>query len=148
MPRVERAVALLAPGTAFSNLFVAFTLSRSGKPAESLAHVEMAERLDPQNRVYYEFERGNDYVLLGRYREAAAVLRAYLVSYPNNLTGRLLLVGAYIELNRQEEARVQAAEAMRISPHFSIESQKKISPFKDQAFIERWAADLRKAGLK
>ena len=122
---VERAIALLAPGSAFANHFVAFTLSRSGKPAESLTYVEKAERLDPQNRVYYEFERGNDYALLGRYQEAAAVLRAYLVSYPNNLTGHWELAVAYIELNLREEARAQAAEAMRISPHFSIEGWKK-----------------------
>jgi hypothetical protein len=75
-------------------------------------------------------------------------LRAYLVSYPNNLTAHLLLAAAYIELNLQEEARAQAAEAMRISPHFSIEGQKKISPFKDHALMERWATDMHKAGLK
>ena len=145
---VERAIALLAPGTAFGNHWVAFTLSRSGKPAESLAYVEKAERLDPQGRGLYEFERGNDYALLGRYQEAAAVLRAHLVSYPNNLTGRLELVVAYIELNLPEEARAQAAEAMRISPHFSIEGQKRINALKDQAVTEHWAADWRKAGLK
>jgi adenylate cyclase len=145
---VERAIALLAPGSAFGNFWVAFTLSRSGKPAESLAYVEKAERLDPQGRGLYEFERGNDYVLLGRYQEAAAVLRKHLVSYPNNLSGRLLLAVVYIELNLPDEARAQAAEVMRISPHFSIEAQKKIIPFKDQAAIERLAADARKAGLK
>jgi len=110
--------------------------------------VEKAERLDPQSRALYEFERGNDYFMLGRYQEAATVLRAYLVSYPNNLTAHLELAAAYIELNLQEEARVQAAEAMRISPHFSIEGQKKINAVKDQAVMERWAADMRKAGLK
>jgi adenylate cyclase len=145
---VERAIALLAPGTAFGNFWVAFTLSRSGKPTESLAYVEKAERLDPQSRGFYEFERGVDYFDLGRYQEAAAVLQAHLVSWPNNLTAHLLLAAAYIELNRQEEARAQAAEVMRISPHFSIEGQKKISPFKDQAIMERWAADMHKAGLK
>ncbi len=145
---VERAIALLAPGSAFGNFWVAFTLSRSGKPAESLAYVEKAERLDPQGRGLYEFERGNDYVLLGRYQEAAAVLRAYLVSWPNNLTGHQELVVAYIELNLQEEARAQAAEVMRISPHFSIEGQKKINALKDQSVTEHWAADWRKAGLK
>src|SRR6266851_1299068 len=145
---VERAIALLAPGTAFGNFWVAFTLSRSGKPTESLAYVEKAERLDPQSRALYEFERGNDYVLLGRYREAAAVLRAYLVSWPNNQSGRLELVVAYIELNLPEEARAQAAEVMRISPHFSIEGQKKINALKDQAVTEHWAVDWRKAGLK
>src|SRR5216684_4234647 len=145
---VERAIALLAPGSAFGNFWVAFTLSRSGKPAESLTYVEKAERLDPQGRGLYEFERGNDYVLLGRYQEADAVLRAHLVSYPNNLTGHQELAVAYIELNLREEARAQAAEVMRISPHFSIEGQKKINALKDQSVTEHWAADWRKAGLK
>ena len=145
---IERAIALLAPGSAFGNYWVAFTLSRSGKPAESLAYVEKAEQLDPQGRVFYEFERGNDYVLLGRYQEAAAVLREHLVSYPNNLTGHWELAVAYIELNLREEARAQAAEVMRISPHFSVEGWKKINALKDQAAIERMAADMHKAGLK
>jgi adenylate cyclase len=145
---IERAIALLAPGSAFGNYWVAFTLSRSGKPAESLAYVGIAERLDPQGRGLYEFERANDYVLLGRYQEAAAVLRKHLVSYPNNLSGRLLLAVVYIELNLPDEARAQAAEVMRISPHFSIEGQKKILSFKNRAAIERLADDARKAGLK
>ena len=82
------------------------------------------------------------------YQEAAAVLRAHLVSWPNNQSGRLELVVAYIELNLPEEARAQAAEVMRISPHFSIEGQKKINALKDQSVTEHWAADWRKAGLK
>jgi hypothetical protein len=37
---------------------------------------------------------------------------------------------------------------MRISPHFSVEGWKKINALKDQAAIERMAADMHKAGLK
>jgi adenylate cyclase len=145
---VERAITLLTPGSALANYWVAFTLSRSGKPADALAYVDKAERLDPHSRALYQFERGVDYVMLERFQDAIAALKEALASYPNNISVHHQLIVAYIELNHPQEARAEAAGVMRISPHFSIEGQKKINAIKDQALAERWYADFRKAGLK
>ncbi len=139
----ERAIAL-APGSAWVSFWVGATLSRSGKPAEGLACVEKAERLDPHSPAFDEFEEGVAYVLMGRYQEAVPVLRAHLATYPNFLGGHWYLIVAYSELNRPAEA----LELLRVSPHFSVGTWKESAPFKDQAFVDRADADLLKAGLK
>ncbi len=143
----ERAIAL-APGSAWVNFWVGATLSRSGKPAEGLAYIEKAERLDPHSRAFDEFEEGVAYVLMGRYQEAVPVLRAHLATYPNFLGGHWYLIVAYSELSRPAEARAEARELLRVSPHFSVGTWKESAPFKDRAFVDRADADLRKAGLK
>jgi predicted Zn-dependent protease len=93
---------------------VGATLSRSGKPAEGLAYIEKAERLDPHSRTFDEFEEGVAYVLMGRYPEAVPLLRAHLATYPNNMGGHWYLIVAYGELNRPEQARAEALELLRI----------------------------------
>jgi adenylate cyclase len=144
----ERAIAL-APSSAVGNLWLAHSLDFSGRPAEALAYVEKAERLDPLGRSLYEFERGLAYNLVGRYQEAVTVWKVHLASYPNDPWGHLNLAVAYIELNRQDEARAEAVEVMRISPHFSLEVVKKrVMAIKDPAVAEHFLADWRKAGMK
>jgi tetratricopeptide (TPR) repeat protein len=127
---------------------VGATLSRSGKPAEGLAYVEKAERLDPHSRPFDELEEGVAYVLMGRYEEAVPVLRTHLATYPNFLGGHWYLIVAYSELSRPAEARAEAVELLRVSPHFLVGTWKESAPFKDKAFVDRADADLRKAGLK
>jgi adenylate cyclase len=60
----------------------------------------------------------------------------------------LLLVVDYTELGREDEARAEAAEVLRISPDYSVDRWMQHSPQKDQAFLKRLIADMRKAGLK
>lgn len=49
---------------------------------------------------------------------------------------------------RYEEARAEAAEALRLNPKFSLEIHKQRMPIKDPVVLERHLAALRKAGLK
>jgi hypothetical protein len=58
------------------------------------------------------------------------------------------LAVAYIELNRTEEAQAEAAEILRISPHFSLKAEGERMALQDQALQERYLNDLRKAGLE
>jgi adenylate cyclase len=58
------------------------------------------------------------------------------------------LAFVYSELGREEEAKAEGAEVLRIDPNFSVERWKQRSFIKDPAVIERRAAALRKAGLK
>jgi hypothetical protein len=58
------------------------------------------------------------------------------------------LVVDYTELGREDEARAEAAEVLRISPDFSMDDMKRANPQKDQTVANRAQADLRKAGLK
>ena len=120
----------------------------SGKPAEAIGLAEKAMRLDPRNRDYYLFYEGWSYTQMGRYQEAIPILKRHLARYPNNWGAHYELVVDYTELGREDEARAEAAEVLRISPNFSVDRWMQISPQKDQAWQKRCIADLRKAGLK
>jgi len=49
---------------------------------------------------------------------------------------------------REDEARTQAAELLRIDPKFSLERFAKTLTYKNQTEIDRYIGALRKAGLK
>jgi adenylate/guanylate cyclase family protein len=55
---------------------------------------------------------------------------------------------SYSELGQEEETRIAGVAMLRIMPQFSVERWKRMVPEKDQEMVERWAAALRKAGLK
>jgi adenylate cyclase len=57
------------------------------------------------------------------------------------------LAACYVELGREEEARAEAAEVLRLAPHVSVEVFKQSLPYKESADLERFVAGLRKAGL-
>ena len=77
-----------------------------------------------------------------------APLQRYLSRYPNILTAHLTLTVVYSELGQAAEAQAEAAEVLRLNPHFSLEVHKQRMPIKDPAVLERHLAALRKAGLK
>jgi tetratricopeptide (TPR) repeat protein len=86
--------------------------------------------------------------LTERYDEAIAALKQSLALNPNFLYAHLNLAGVYSALNRDEEARIEVAEFLRLNPNFSFEVWRQRIPFKDPGLIERAVANLRKAGLK
>ena len=143
----ERAIAL-NPNDAGGYSWLADTLNFTGQPEEALGLAEKAMRLDPRNRDVYLFEVGWAYNWLGRYKEAITALKRVLTRHPNHLGAHATLVVSYSELGREEEARAEAAEVLRISPNFSLESVRQRGPYKDQARLERWLDAWRKAGLK
>jgi adenylate cyclase len=75
-------------------------------------------------------------------------LKKALSFTPNWLPVHLHLAAIYSKLGREEEARAEAAEILRISPKFSVEGMRQMSPFTDPAETERIVVALRKAGLK
>jgi Flp pilus assembly protein TadD len=82
---------------------------------------------------------------MGRYQEAVSFFNRTLAAHPNSLVARLGLVIAYAELGREEDARAEGAQVMRISPQFALASG---PPIKNVALSNRFRRDLRKAGLK
>jgi len=59
-----------------------------------------------------------------------------------------LLIKEFSRSRRDEEARAEAEEILRLNPKFSLESYAKTIPHKNQAQIDRYINALRKAGLK
>jgi adenylate cyclase len=142
----ERAVAL-NPNCACGYLALSDALAVAAKPEEALRAAEKAMRLDPAGRDYYAYAAGTAYNEMGRYQEAVAALKRHLAANPNNLVAHFSLVIAYVELGRDQDARAEAAEIMRISPQFGLH-RGAFRGSRDIALNKRWVSDLRKAGLK
>jgi adenylate cyclase len=143
----KRAIAL-DPNSASGYFVLAMVLDFSGMPAAGIESLNKAMLLDPLNRDYYLIEVGFAYALMGRYSEAVLLHKRFLARYPDSMSAHLQLAVIYVELGRQEEARAEAAEVMRISPRFSIEAAFLTFPLKDRALSRRYAVDCLKAGLK
>jgi adenylate cyclase len=144
---MERAIAL-RPNDALGYASLAETLSRVGRPEEAIVMAEQALRQKPINVDVHLSSVGVAYDLAGRPEEAIAPLKQYLARYPNVLGAHLTLAAVYSELGREVEARVEAAEVLRLNPQFSLEIYKQRVPIKDPAALERHIATLGKAGLK
>ena len=84
--------------------------------------------------------------VMGQYEEAIETYKKAL--HRKHMSAHIALTASYSLLGRDEEARAQAAEVLRIYPQFSVERYSKTMPFKNQADTERYSSALRKAGLK
>jgi len=86
--------------------------------------------------------------MIGRFDEAIVELKKAIAYSPDELMAHIILAAAYAEAGRLEEARLEAAEVMRIQPTYSLENQAKVVVFKNQGHFDRYIEALRKAGLK
>jgi adenylate cyclase len=143
----ERALAL-APNAAFGHIGLGFVLTCVGRLEEAITLAERAIRLDPHYAGRYAFDLGHAYYLLRRYEEAIVAFKKTLTWNPNFLPAHGLLAAVYSELGREEEARAEIAETLRLNPNNSLEGRRQRMSYKDQAVLERILAALRKAGLK
>jgi len=117
-----------------------------GKPEETLAYVEKTRRLDPRHPEIGCVLEGGAYSRMGRYAAAVDELNR---CEPNNPWRHVSLIFAYSELGREQEARAEAAEVMRVSPRFSLEQMQQRLPVNWQdPGRQHFLAVLRKAGLK
>ena len=143
----ERAVAL-SPNGADAHAHLAMILRYVGRPEETIALVKKATRLNPMPPNWYLFSLGDAYCLTGQYEEAIATVQKALQHNPDDLMARITLAASYSMGGREEEARAEAAEVLRIDHKFSLEYYAKTLPFKNQADTELTIDALRKAGLK
>jgi adenylate cyclase len=123
-------------------------LSFAGRPQEAISLVEQAMRLNPRYPFSYLWALGHAYCLVGRLEEAVIALKRVVMRNPDQITAHLLLAVIYSELGREEEARAEVAEILRISPQYSLEVVRQRIPYKDPVSLEHQVAALRKAGLK
>ena len=86
--------------------------------------------------------------MTGQYEKAIAACKRAIEIEPKNLWSHVVLTCAYTLSERNEEARTELEEVLRISPKFSLGHFAKILPYKNPAYTERFVGALRKAGLK
>jgi adenylate cyclase len=143
---VQKCVAL-DPNGAHGYLYLNMTLRFAGRFEEAIQAIEKAIRLNPfPPNTYFRMACGT-YFFVGRYEEAIAAGKKAVTLSPNDYIAHMLLTTAYSLAGRQEEARIAAAEVLRLNPKFSVVYWGKIVPFKNQADKELVINAMRKAGL-
>jgi adenylate cyclase len=145
----ERAIAL-NPNAAEAYSLLGFLLTYFGNTEEGIRLLEKAIRLNPIFPAQYLHLLGNAYWFLGQYEDSIELYKKVLKRSPNHLLAHINLTATYSASGRQEEARQQAQELLRLDPAFSLDRwAERVSPlFEDKSQAEQYIADLRKAGLK
>ena len=142
----ERAIALdpNADG-AYSQLGT--VLQMVGRQQEAIAPLEKAIRLNPMAPSIYFRRLGTAYRDLGRYEEAIVQLKKAIHLSPDSLYPHTALAATYSLAGRDEEARAEVSEVLRIQPEITLESLAKRVAYKNKADIDRLINSMRKAGL-
>ena len=87
------------------------------------------------------------YVYTGQYEDAITWCEKAVRQAPNSLLDRMMMAVVYSLSGRDEEARAEAAEVLRIQPKLSLEKFEKKLTYKREADREKFIGALRKAGL-
>jgi adenylate cyclase len=143
----EKAVAV-NPNSAESHMRYGKILTFAGRYEESIPELQTAIRLNPIPPNLYVYSLGISYCLSGQYEEGIAWCERAARERPNSFFARLFLTMAYSLAGRDEEARAEAAEVLRIHPKFSLERFAKRVTYKKQEDKVLVIDSLRKAGLK
>jgi tetratricopeptide (TPR) repeat protein len=143
----ERALGL-DPNSYIAQYALAFTLSYSGRPEEAIALYKKAIRINPIPPSSLLTLLASAYRSAGRYEEAILTYKKVLHRNPDNLLAHLGLASVYSLSGRKEDARAEAAEALRIDPKFSLDNLLKGIRYKNQADQNLMIESLREAGLK
>jgi adenylate cyclase len=143
----ERAIAL-DPNGADAHSQLGIVLAYAGRQQEAIAPLEKAIRINPIPPSLYFGRLGVAYRDTGRYEEAIAVQKKAISLTPDNPLAHLFLASTYSLAGRDEEARAEVSEVLRIRPKFSLERFAKRLFYKNKADTDRFIEALRKAGLK
>jgi adenylate cyclase len=85
--------------------------------------------------------------MMGQYEEAVREHKRNLQKVPTRLGDHIALAANYILMGREEDARAEAEEVLRLHPKFSVKHFVKQQMYKDRADADRLIAALRKTGL-
>jgi len=143
----ERAVAL-EPGGAHRHVQYGISLQTGGRPEEAIQVLQKAIRLNPLGESSNFLYLGHAYRATGRFEEAVSEYKKALQRSPDNIFAHLGLAATYSMMGREQEARSEAAEVLRLNPKFSVDSYAKRLTLKDQSTLDNFMNALRKAGLK
>ena len=144
--QAEKAVTL-NPNSAESHYRLGKTLGLAGRWEESIPEYKKAMRLNPILPNMYLWSLGQSYWGMGQYDEAIPWGEKAVQQEPNSLLARVWMAVIYVFSEREEEARAEAAEVLKINAKFSVQKYEKRASFKKREDNERFISALRKAGL-
>jgi adenylate cyclase len=139
----EKGVAV-NPNSAMAHVMMGKTLSFAGRWEESIPPYKKAIRLNPIPPSMYLYSLGLSYAYAGQYEEAITWCEKAVHEAPDALYARIMMTVVYSFSGRDEEARVEAAEVLRIQPKYTVKKGR----YKKDEDGERFVVALRKAGLK
>jgi adenylate cyclase len=142
----ERAVAL-GPNLASVQAYMGIVLRYTGRPEEAISAYKQAIRLDPFPSHAFYYGLGMSYCLAGEYEEAVSACRKAIQVEPKSFIARVFLAVVYNVAGREDEARTEASEVLRMNPNFLVESWAKTLPYKNQKDAKLIIDALQKAGL-
>jgi adenylate cyclase len=140
--QAEKGVAV-NPNSAMAHVMLGKTLSFAGRWEESIPPYKKAIRLNPIPPNMYLYSLGLSYGFTGQYDEAITWCEKAVHEEPDSLYARIMMTVVYSWSGRDEAARVEAAEVLRIQPKYTITK----SRYKRKEDGERVNGALRKAGL-
>ena len=124
------------------------SLNYAGRSEEAIRLLQKAIRLNPHGPIFYYRNLGFVLWMTGRYEEAVSAFKKVIQRSPNHITVHLGLAATYMMMGREQEARAEASEVLRIDPNFSLDRFAKVYPYKDQSVTDNLINACRKAGLK
>ena len=126
----------------------ALALTFACQPEQAIPMFQKAIRLNPNPTANTLVIFGHALRMAGRFEEAISVYKKAIQRAPDFIRAHIGLGATYNLMGREQEARAEAQETLRISPRFSLELFKKASPYKDPSEIDKVVNAMRKAGLK
>jgi len=146
LAQAEKTVAL-NPNSAWAQFMVGKALFFAGRTEESIPEYKKAIRLDPipKNNLFWSL--GLSYAYMGQYKEAITWCEKAVRQEPDDLLARIMMTVVYSLSGRDEQARAEATEVLRIQPKFTLKGFGKKLTYKREEDREKFLGALHKAGL-
>jgi tetratricopeptide (TPR) repeat protein len=142
-----RAATSTRPSCANSNGFYANVLHHCGQNDDAIRHIKLAIRYHPLNPPFFRNVLSAALLARNELDGAIASARDVLEKAPNDIAARLVLISAYARSGRQDLARNMGSEVVSLDPSFTVTAFKAAQCYRDEAYLEGLADDLRLSGL-
>jgi adenylate cyclase len=144
--QLEKAIAL-NPNYADGEAYYALMLAYDNRVDDARRHIEKAMRINPRFPGWYLTILGDIEYLSGHYEKAVANLKQALERNPNWQPARRILIAAYGELGRLDDAQWEIAEARTGGAVLTLSNAREISGYQDGPALTHLIEGLRKAGV-
>ena len=138
----------LEPNGANSHYHLGMGLNFADRSEEAIPILKKAIRLNPVASGLYVHHIAIAYRMMEQYDKAVEYGEKAVQRSPNYHFAHLNLAACYLLAGREEEARAEAKEVIRLNPGFSLVKFAKTVPLKNQEELKRFIAALRRSGLK
>lgn len=118
-----------------------------GQWDEAVVLIDHAMDLSPVTKPWYPTVLASSYYIGGRFEEAAATADEVVSHQPNNLEALLVLAASQAALGLDRRANATASVIKARFPQTRRDEWLDSNPYQDEAFVDRWRADLERAGL-